>query len=986
MKKRKAISLLLSLSVLCAVAAPKTMTFAQTGDAVADNGMSIDKTAKANEDGSYTITLEAYATGDKVISQEKKDIPVDIVLVLDQSGSMTDNMGEYKFRTYYQQTNAQFFEKRHNGGADNLYYSLGNNKYAPVSVEKSGNPKYTVLPPYNVSDSQLYENNNLYFRKGNEYLKVTVSRQANTNMWGVTTYNYSYTIPDGTEIATGGYRGPAMNSGYDRNDLYTLDDSTMTYTYSYTDADGESREIGSHTGNSTPGSLYEYYLDTAAGGTRIAALKAALKNFVGTVEEKVKGTDEKLNTDDDIDHRIAVVGFGCGKDTHNYQWTELLSLASAVRYSDNIRNDQYQKALQSMKTAEGRNIVNGAVNLNDRPGGQTRADLGMKMAENILDQNQVPEATERFQVVIMFTDGVPTDNHNNQFTDSVMNDAIAYANHMKDAGATVYTVGVFSGADATKPGNQNGSEIEKTNWYMHQMSSDTYDKSGYYLSAADAASLNNIFQQIADNIESGGSATTLNAETVIRDVISDSFALPEGTSAENITLETYKCIGKDGEKFKWASDNDGPMGASATVAGDKVSVTGFDFAQNYVGTVNDNGTVTYRGHKLVISFKVKPKEGFIGGNDVPTNAGAGVYENDTAEKPVLTFPEPVVNVPIPAINVSVGVGDKNVYLLGDLTAEQIKEGAEASLGDVKLALQEENFGLEDWQNKFVDITVVYKDNDGNEVINLTDLKEDTVYRVEVAVTPEKTVPSTKEGEVAVKKSDMAEGKINVFKPEVTCRDSEVYYGDILPDKLSDNLTETRWMHNETQAATVTMIGNAPALDITCTPDAAKVKDGKINTKQDVEVDATVRIDDTDVTADTTFVHTACSPECSWNETTPDGSPAFLCHVRTCRLQIEKKGGASDEPYVFTVYKDGEKYSEVTIFVNNTQTICELPVGKYTIGEDTGWSWRYSADNGENVELTAKKPEGSITCTNTKDKEYWLNGFSNVRKNIFGSAK
>lgn len=111
---------------------------------------------------------------------------------------------------------------------------------------------------------------------------------------------------------------------------------------------------------------------------------------------------------------------------------------------------------------------------------------------------------------------------------------------------------------------------------------------------------------------------------------------------------------------------------------------------------------------------------------------------------------------------------------------------------------------------------------------------------------------------------------------------------------------------------------------------------------------------------------------------------FLIHVKTCTLTIKKTGGADNESYVFDVYKDGTKYSEVTIWGNGTEELVELPVGTYTIQENTGWSWRYNADNGGSVELTAQNPNGSITCTNkSNDKNYWLNGFSQVVRNIFG---
>ena len=114
-----------------------------------------------------------------------------------------------------------------------------------------------------------------------------------------------------------------------------------------------------------------------------------------------------------------------------------------------------------------------------------------------------------------------------------------------------------------------------------------------------------------------------------------------------------------------------------------------------------------------------------------------------------------------------------------------------------------------------------------------------------------------------------------------------------------------------------------------------------------------------------------------------GNPAFLIHIKTCTLSITKQGGEDNESYVFDIYKDGEKYSEVTVWGNGTETISELPVGKYTIQENAGWSWRYTTDNGEAVELNAQNPEDSITCTNTKTQDGWLNGFSEVIRNIIG---
>ena len=173
----------------------------------------------------------------------------------------------------------------------------------------------------------------------------------------------------------------------------------------------------------------------------------------------------------------------------------------------------------------------------------------------------------------------------------------------------------------------------------------------------------------------------------------------------------------------------------------------------------------------------------------------------------------------------------------------------------------------------------------------------------------------------------------------------------------------------------------PTLDITYTPDESTVKDNKY-TKVDAKVKATVKIGDTDVTQYTTFQHQDCNPACDWKTPDTAGDPAFLIHIKTCTLNITKAGGKEDESYVFDILKDGKKYSEVTIVGNGTETLYELPIGTYTIREDTGWSWRYSANVKNSAKLTAQNPIGSITCTNKQEKDKWINGFSDVKNNIF----
>ena len=974
-------------------------------DTATDSGMKISKTAKANGDGSYTITLEAYATGEKVTTVVTEDIPTDIVLVLDQSGSMDETMSTYDFREYTNWSNSYLYNRRHNnnGNNGNLYYKLDDGSYATVSVSRAlGESTYTYTPcpsdwqndrkgsygDWNPDDYWKYSEN-LYVKVGEEYQKVTLTRNRD---YPWEDYTYTYTFPDNSTFVS--VRENASPGNFDgKGPLYYRSETAgeYTYTYTYTDADGVPQTIGSSTGANiipTGFTLYERY--STGSVTRLNALKSAVTTFANSVAEKAKGKDGELGTTDDVNHRVAVVGFASRSGYGNN--TELLSISGSnsgsvgVAYNS-ITSQNLKDVLQDMSTQPGQDMVTSAINALAAQGA-TQVDLGMDMAQRVLAANPVPEGQQRNRVVVVFTDGAPTTYDG--FDKTVANNAISKANTIKTGGTTVYSVGIFPGADPTSSGtepsgnlNNNSSSIPAaSNWFMQKLSSNngTPQTPSYYLSAADADTLKNIFKQISDNIESGGSSTTLDENAVIKDIISPQFTLPAGATASNITLESYNYNGPSYNTANAWTKNATAMGAEATIEGSQVSVTGFDFAENWCGSkTNADGSTTYQGNKLVISFKVQPKAGFLGGNNVYTNGSAGIYENGSAQTPVMTFNQPQVNVPIE--NVTVTATDKNVYLLGGLTAEQLKSGAEVKCGDVTLDLSKasENYGLEAWQTAYVNITVKLYGADGRtEITGLTDLTDDTTYTISVTVAPKNEALGTSSGTPATAKTGANDpAKINVFKPELTFQDSEVYYGETLNGY--DTLTSTEWKHGNIKSTdnNVVMIGTAPQLDITYSPGA-----GKINTKQDIAVDVTVKIGNTDVTTDTTFKHTACTGKTC---TVPTGKE-FLLHVKTCSLTITKTGGNANEPYVFTVFKDNEKYSEVTVMGGGSETICELPVGTYTIVEDTGWSWRYPNPTYSpiaGVTLSKTGASGTITCTNSLSKPYWLNGFSAIVKNIYG---
>lgn len=211
------------------------------------------------------------------------------------------------------------------------------------------------------------------------------------------------------------------------------------------------------------------------------------------MEEKAKGADGTLGTEDDISHRIAVVGFasksGYGDNT------ELLSIAGSnsgsvgVAYH-NITDQNLKDVLQKVDTSAGQTMVSNAIDAL-AASGATRTDLGLDMAQRILSANPVQPNEKRSRVVIVFTDGAPTSF--NGFEKDVADNAITYAGTIKTTGATVYTIGIFAGANAVSAGTEPSGDLDQNsksmnsacNWFMQQVSSNngTPRTPSYYLSA-----------------------------------------------------------------------------------------------------------------------------------------------------------------------------------------------------------------------------------------------------------------------------------------------------------------------------------------------------------------------------------------------------------------------------------------------------------------------------------------------------------------------
>lgn len=283
-----------------------------------------------------------------------------------------------------------------------------------------------------------------------------------------------------------------------------------------------------------------------------------------------------------------------------------------------------------------------AVNALD-PDGSTAADYGMNRAKSIIDS---VKNNDHQKVVIMFTDGEP--NHSNGFSTTVAKDAIKASKSIKDAGATVYTIGCFG----TTP--SDNSNIGK---YMNRVSSNYPDATNmnngtrgvgdYYKTVSSAEDLNNIFQTISETV--GTTTVKLGEESVLRDVISDSFTLPSDYTDGDIKAYSVSCESStknaDGTyTYTWKTTPDTDK-YDVTVAADNktINVTDFGYAANWVDQYGVGGSKSH-GKKLVVEIPIVLDPDATG--SVDTNGPAsGIYASADAETAFANFKTPTVYVP-----------------------------------------------------------------------------------------------------------------------------------------------------------------------------------------------------------------------------------------------------------------------------------------------------------------------------------------------------
>lgn len=525
-----ALVMALSLVALPSFAADEDSTgtgTAVTGGSTNTPGLEL---RKIYDPSTGLLTLEAYATGSTTTTTSTA--PVDIVLVLDVSGSMDESIVSYTYTPVYEiNSDGTYYYQDANGQYQQAYYCDGEYYYSWRENGTNHTPGWYT---------------------------------ENHQSWG------QCQGESGTRLTP-----------------KTSADSTGT----------------------------QFYTRTQSTTKKIDALRSAVNGFIDSVAAK------------SADSQIAIVKFAgdkrdiVGNDTYRedgytYNYSQIVKNLTTV---DATGADALKTAVSALRAA-----------------GATAADYGMQHAQTIITG---AANNGRQKVVVMFTDGEP--NHNNGFSNSVANAAISASKAMKNNGngATVYTIGCFGGTP--------GSNVTD---YMNYVSSNypnatsmtnagTKASDNFYKTVGSTADLDAIFQEISQT--AGGATLTLGSETVLKDVVSEYFDLPENASSM-ITAQSYSCTGFDADGHPTWSNTPDAASYAVKVDGKNVSVTGFDYSANWVGKDTTTGVMHTPGKKLVVTIPIQ--DNGTGMGTVPTNGtDSAVYDKD--DKQVCAFAVPTAYFP-----------------------------------------------------------------------------------------------------------------------------------------------------------------------------------------------------------------------------------------------------------------------------------------------------------------------------------------------------
>lgn len=553
-----------------------------------------------NDDGVYTIHLHTFVTGEGTVTHS--NLPADVVLVLDVSGSMDESLTTYSYT------------ERASQGYSYNSFSSGWSTYEFYYKHTDGN----------------------YYR---------VQRQSIGGGWfGTSSYRLYYTAESQTWYLSGSGASsttePASVSG----------SNTIIWT----------------------GVLYSR---TSSQTRKIEALKTSVNAFIDMIK-----TNDKASDGTSLENQISIVKFASptyyDEEDDGTSTTETGNHKHSQYNSDertwmepgaaNFTDWHYRNPTEIVKgftlVSEGEQALRDAINSLE-PGGATAADYGMAKALALVNTLYNSDGTPKRQsnkTIVFFTDGSPT--YSDGFQNSVANSTIAAAkdikaklaysyvdddNVTKNVNVSVYSVGVFDGQNSTR---DTYMQYTSSNYPTASSLGDAGtggDPSGVYYQDASEGDLEDVFRKIGAS--TGGNSVLGESTITAVDVVSQSFDIPDGASGEVLVFEApILTATEDTLIFKpmseWIENPDGVTVIPDEDNPNKITASGFDYAEKWCGILTVDGEDQPHGSKLVLLIPITMADDAVGGPGVETNGpGSGIYVDNVNR---LKFESPTVDLPV----------------------------------------------------------------------------------------------------------------------------------------------------------------------------------------------------------------------------------------------------------------------------------------------------------------------------------------------------
>ncbi|MBR4881782.1 MAG: hypothetical protein IKU19_07595, partial [Clostridia bacterium] len=630
-----------------------------------DNDLLVSsKSISANSDGSFTLKMEGYAKAPTIPTYTSKIKPVDVFFLIDHSGSAVKCINCYSSIS----KNTEVFYGTRNGATTsfdkNLIYYADASESSPIRFCSDCNDWYGGLHYYGYHGGTRY----IPRRVGNThyltaFYATDADRKAGTNPIYAGSLNKSSTYYNGQ------------------------DSETLKYC-SFCDAWVRSDKISNHDAASDSHDNYIYICKTSASDIReivkfctgssncsvsgiqcvpqYAAQQNAIKEYLDLLYSSAVGPDGASGTGDDLDHRVAIVDYY--QDTGSRYLTVKNSSGAYVKYNDingtgteaTDRVTYSRQALKSVRNENDRKIIGEGLSYVNYGSGDVPLDFALRMAEYAYTNDSNKSACDngsRNRIVILMGDN--SDGNNKK------NGVVASGTLKQNFPNTyIYTMAMMNVLDTNPSGNVS---ISSANQLYHALSSNypyatNYSQANhgtlnsnrpscgsYYHSANGMTTFTNSMKQIFNESVNGLTSFTMTGSTAyMQDVVSSAFTIK---SAKAYSLKY------GGNTSTWTTGSN----YTATVSGNTVKVTGFDYTANWVGyTVKKN----YQGQKLVLEIVITPK---TPGNGISTNdtSKSGIYHNSNGMQEMFDLPK--ADVPA-TVTFATSCGSKNV----SMTASAVK--------------------------------------------------------------------------------------------------------------------------------------------------------------------------------------------------------------------------------------------------------------------------------------------------------------------------